>query len=306
MHVLQGLDVIVFATVKWCLSNERDTWERETGEKISKTNFLGIYGRAHLHALTPNNIEAAFHKTGVWPFDLSVITHEMMAASKETSCEGQLTKLLQNLTICEGKIEDSNSESIRGDVSEREFSGGDDNNNNGSNSGGDRSDGDDNSSEEENSNHGKIRGHWFADPDAIRDAIKDLSKGALAALVSSEPMTSGTEMNHDTTYPISPTKPPTKALSITPKTPNEVLLLAALCEANAQEESSNESLKCRVIELQAANILNEAYCSRICSQLAHQEDKGKKTKGKGKLLGDGLLDWLQSGSVWVQALFSQT
>ena len=158
MHVLQGLDVVVFATVKQCLSDERDTCERETGEKISKTNFLGIYSHAHLHALTPDNIKAAFFKTGVWPFDLSVITHEMMAVSKEMSCERQLpvvpatpiwviTKLLQCLTICEGEIEDSNSESIRGDVSEREFSGGDDNDNNRSNSGGERSDGDDNSSE---------------------------------------------------------------------------------------------------------------------------------------------------------------
>ena len=46
------------------------------------------------------------------------------------------------------------------------------------------------------------------DPDAIRDAIKDLSKGALAVLVSSKPMTSGTEMNHDTTYPTSPLQKP--------------------------------------------------------------------------------------------------
>ena len=90
MHVLQGLDVVVFATVKQCLGKEHDAWEQQTGEKISKTNFLGIYGRAHLHALMPENIKASFHKTGVWPFDPSVVTNEMMALSKETSCEGRL------------------------------------------------------------------------------------------------------------------------------------------------------------------------------------------------------------------------
>lgn len=109
-HVLQGLDVVVFATVKRCLCEERDKWEHSTGEKFSKTNFLGIYGRAHLRALQPETIKASFRKTGVWPFDPTVITEAMMAPSKETSCEGFLpivpatpvrviAKLLQKLSL---------------------------------------------------------------------------------------------------------------------------------------------------------------------------------------------------------------
>ena len=43
-----------------------------------------------------------------------------------------------------------------------------------------------------------------------------------------------------------------------------------------------------MLELQATNILNEAYCSRIHGQLAHQEAKKTKLGGKGKLMGDGL------------------
>jgi hypothetical protein len=74
-----------------------------------------------------------------------------------------------------------------------------------------------------------------------------------------------------------------------------VLLLAALHEANAREES----LKLRLIDLQAANILNEAYCSRIRGQLAHKEEKGKQIKGKGKLVGDGL-PCLLSGDVFYE------
>jgi len=89
--------------------------------------------------------------------------------------------------------------------------------------------------------------------------------------------------------------PPAEALSITLKTTNEVLLLAALHEANAREES----LKLCLIELQATNILNEAYCSRPRGQLAHKEDKGKQTKGKGKLVGDGL-PCLLSGDVFYE------
>jgi len=109
-HVLQGLDVVVFAVVKWCLGDEREEWERKTGEKMSKTNFLGIYGRAHKRALTPENIKSSFRATGVWPLDPSVITPAMMAASKETSCEAHLpiapttpvqviAKLLQKLAV---------------------------------------------------------------------------------------------------------------------------------------------------------------------------------------------------------------
>ena len=66
--------------------------------------------------LTPGNAKASFHKTGVWPFDPSVVTNEMMAPSKETSCEGHLsvvpatpvqviTKLLQKLTTSDDHLE---------------------------------------------------------------------------------------------------------------------------------------------------------------------------------------------------------
>jgi hypothetical protein len=82
--------VVVFAIVKRCLDDKRDCWERVTGEKMSKSIFLGIYGRAHVRALTPENIKSSFCKTGVWPFNLSVITLVMMAPSKESSCEGHL------------------------------------------------------------------------------------------------------------------------------------------------------------------------------------------------------------------------
>ena len=59
-HLLQGLDVVVFAILKRMLSDECDCWECETGEMVSKSNFLGIYGRAHLRALTLETIKSAF------------------------------------------------------------------------------------------------------------------------------------------------------------------------------------------------------------------------------------------------------
>jgi hypothetical protein len=41
-YVLQGLNVVVFATVKHSLSEECDHYEKATGEQISKTIFLAI------------------------------------------------------------------------------------------------------------------------------------------------------------------------------------------------------------------------------------------------------------------------
>ena len=47
-HVLQGLDVVIFGVLKHLWTIECDQHECETGGKVDKTNFLGIYGRAHL------------------------------------------------------------------------------------------------------------------------------------------------------------------------------------------------------------------------------------------------------------------
>ncbi|KAF8834069.1 hypothetical protein BDN67DRAFT_862052, partial [Paxillus ammoniavirescens] len=62
------------------------------------------------------------------------------------------------------------------------------------------------------------------------------------------------------------------------------LFLALLHES----EAANMALKRRVIELQAANVLNEMYCNTLRGQLAKQEEKKQKGKGSGKLVGDSL------------------
>ncbi|KDR85855.1 hypothetical protein GALMADRAFT_36967, partial [Galerina marginata CBS 339.88] len=72
-HVYQGLDVVVFSPLKLEYAKRRDKLLRETGEAISKENFLKIYGEAHLTALKPDLIKMAFRKTGVVPFDRNAI-----------------------------------------------------------------------------------------------------------------------------------------------------------------------------------------------------------------------------------------
>jgi hypothetical protein len=68
-HVYQGLDVVIFGPLKVFWTQEKDKWTREKRTKIDKTNFLRIYAAAHVRALTPSNIKAAFEKTGVVPFN---------------------------------------------------------------------------------------------------------------------------------------------------------------------------------------------------------------------------------------------
>ncbi|KIK90953.1 hypothetical protein PAXRUDRAFT_102532, partial [Paxillus rubicundulus Ve08.2h10] len=92
-HIYQGLDVVEFTVLKHCWTEERDRWESRKGEGITKANFITVYGCAHIQALTPDLIHTAFHKTSVWPFNCNVVTNDMMALSKETSCQSNLPNI---------------------------------------------------------------------------------------------------------------------------------------------------------------------------------------------------------------------
>jgi hypothetical protein len=92
-HVYQGLDVAVFGVLKVYWTEERDKHECETWQKVTKENFLAIYGRAHVRALTEETIRSAFRKTGVVPFDRNIVTQVMMAPSLETSSYGNMPLL---------------------------------------------------------------------------------------------------------------------------------------------------------------------------------------------------------------------
>jgi hypothetical protein len=69
-------------------------------------------------------------------------------------------------------------------------------------------------------------------------------------------------------------------------------LLAALREAEARADS----LKARMLELQAVNVLNEMYCEVIRRQLAYQE--GKSQRGKENWLVMDCLVYCQATRRW--------
>jgi hypothetical protein len=104
-HVYQGLDVVIFGAFKHNWSDVRDHWER-AGKSVDKTTFLQIYAEAHFKTLSPENIKAAFKKTGVIPLNRDVITEEMMAPSVESSSRGVLpveqsspVKVMSNMIV---------------------------------------------------------------------------------------------------------------------------------------------------------------------------------------------------------------
>ena len=98
-HIYQGLNVAIFRALKNRWSDERNQYESATRQKVTKANFISIYGRAHCAILTPGNIHLAFEAIGVWPFNPKVVTAEMMAPSLEMSSKNQLP-LPQASPIC--------------------------------------------------------------------------------------------------------------------------------------------------------------------------------------------------------------
>ena len=83
-HVYQGLDVVIFSILKHTWSDEQDRFEAQ-GPTVTKLNFMAIYAKAHTRTFTKSNIQAAFAKTGIVPYNPGVVTTEMMAPSLETS-----------------------------------------------------------------------------------------------------------------------------------------------------------------------------------------------------------------------------
>ena len=252
-HIFQGLDIVIFSPLKKYIGEERDDWLRQYAAAMDKNTFLAIYGRAHVHALTAENIKSAFKKTGVWPFNPRVVTEEMLAPSKETSSEAHLpippndpavnvlAMMLQKLAKI-SEVEDAPDV-----ISETPVAG--------------------------PSNPTKH--------DVINEAVNGLSQTKLAHLIASTLTTSNDAMPKTLTQTITRSKP-SPLLAIQPKTETEILLLAALKES----QMNNENLADRNIALQATNILNEVYCGNTKGALQFQENK-KKKKTAGTL-PDGL------------------
>ncbi|KIO18048.1 hypothetical protein M407DRAFT_84348, partial [Tulasnella calospora MUT 4182] len=85
IHALQGLDVVVFASLKRHWQAVRDAREQETGLPVRKEDFILLYSAARTATLTTQLIIEAFRKTGAYPVNRGAVSTEQMVPSTETA-----------------------------------------------------------------------------------------------------------------------------------------------------------------------------------------------------------------------------
>lgn len=247
-HIYQGLDVVIFSPLKKFWQQERDREERENGQKVSKSNFLSVYGRAHVRALTSTNIKAAFRKTGVYPFDPSVITDDKLAPARETAIEHHaIIPMKTPVRVLVGAF--TKLERRRRAAAERIQKG-------------DSSNSDASDHDEEDSDV----------PNELISAFAYLSKTSQHPLFTDKPLTSHTSPPHFHTAMISPVKRHGDLLTVEVQTEHEKLLQEALRNAEIREAE----LKGQLRGQQAALVLQNHYCGRLRNEIQGQEEKRKK------------------------------
>lgn len=258
-HIYQGLDVIIFAVLKRKWTEFHDAFEKETGTVVSKSNFLSVYAKAHTAALTRDNICAAFAKTGVVPYDPSVVTTEMMAPSTATSTEtvlpipptspecviiNQLTAQWKQQNVLLITEEGPDTMDIDTPVPTRPST-----------------------------------------PDTLFDA---LSSTSMSFLTSSSPIRPTTNPAPVPTMLISPLQKESRYKHLLERpavTKEEADLQAALRECELHDEGRKSVL----LRQQAVSVLNGHYVTHIQGQLQHSEEERLKKQNckKVKKFGDG-------------------
>ena len=250
-HVYQGLDIVIFAPMKKRWSEARDNWERR-GYTVDKTNFLAVYAEAHTKTLTPENIKAAFRKTGVIPFNPDVVTTDMMAPSQKTSIHAAVP-------IQQSDAIKTMSEMI---IDYMEY--------------------------QKITTNNSIDAEDVPEPSStpffVRSAIDELSSTSAAFLTSSSPIQSTSAPPAFPPSTISPSRSSryTNLLAQPVMTAHEEDLRTALIESEARDATRKE----RMVGMQAGVVLANIYSSRVQSQLQAREEKSKN-KGKKRLMGDG-------------------
>lgn len=258
-HIYQGLDVVVFGPLKEYWSQELDKFQSRTRQKINKTNFVAVYLQAHQRALTPETIRTAFHVTGVWPFNLSVVTPDKMAPSLETSAIGHLPLLqpspIRALTLAMSHWQRQNDGLVLG----------------------------------------RSGLHWqVQDTQPLHrvstEACEAIASTSASFLVGESPLSTNDCLPQFVPLEFSPTrKRRHELLDQEPGTDIEKAYKDALCASYLREDR----LKMEAVSMQAAGVLNGMYCNQLHGQLVAQAEKEKNAKKrKGKLMGDGLPKYL--------------
>ncbi len=247
-HIYQGLNVVIFSPLKRAWSKARDNYERTKGV-VNKTNFLEVYTTAHLEAFSPGNIKSAFRKTGVVPLNRNAIPTTAMAPSLELSVRGTLPFPLQTSPV---RVVSK----LIWDVAAARSSA-------------------------------SASSSTYTLPELPRTPSRSrtaLTSTSAAYLLSPTPLPLHAAPPKYLTTPISPMKPyRADLLAQKPSTYLEHELQEALRNSDARYQA----LKEKVINIQAASVLQGVYLDRVQERMQSQEEKEGRPKKKGKLLGDG-------------------
>lgn len=250
-HGLQGLDVVCFSPMKNDFGGRRDALLRETGDHISKQNFLKVYGETHLGALTPTLIKDAFRKTGIIPVDRSVITAEKTAPSRDSSYK-VVSPVVPATPI--RILSDALVDLVQAPLPSEDISN------------------------IQQRAQPLFPTHLFP----ARTALNHLQDTGAAFLVKNSPIKASAELPDMPTFEISPIKPKQKQKEI-----EQICSPAELHELLIEQQARVDYWKGRTIQLQSQMVMQRIYCARLRRQLQTKESKATR-KGLGTLKGDGL------------------
>jgi hypothetical protein len=272
-HIYQGLDVVIFATMKRNWSDARDSWERKGGT-VDKTNFLEVYAEAHFKTLTVENIRSAFRKTGVVPLNPDAITEQMMAPSLETSTRSTLPIVQPTpVRVMSAMVRDYYDYQTLQDVDTPGASG--------------------------SAVATGISPRRTTAPLFIQTAMGELATTSASFLASSSPLKSSSAPPTFKTSMISPFHLMRyhDLLESAPRTTREQELQEALRESEARNIVRKE----RLIGMQAGVVLAQMYVDRAQGQLQALEGR-KEKQGKKRLLGDGSAKWFSGDAFYDQCV----
>ena len=252
-HIYQGLDVVIFSALKRRWTDARDTYERQYGRKVDKSNFLSVYATAREEAFTSGNIIAAFRKTGVVPFNPDMITEDMMAPSR-TSSSQSILPLTQQSPI-RVMVDMIHRQLARELVAEEEEN-----------------------REDQDSDEGPPTTEVNS---PILVAIEELQLTLGRHLVTKTPPRSTHKIPKFTPYTISPLKMRRQSDLIDDElllTERETKLLNAWQNAEQRDEHRKQAM----IEMQGTVILQDMYCQTVQNHLwARAERESQKKRGFG-------------------------
>ena len=81
-HILQPLDVGCYGPLQRIYDNECHKTMRQNHSIITRYNVCELGCKAYQRALSPENLQSAFRKTGIYPLTMTVINRDLLKPSK--------------------------------------------------------------------------------------------------------------------------------------------------------------------------------------------------------------------------------